>query len=278
LNRGALTGVQLIPEALGRVARRRGIVFLHGGTFMYNASHDDSDNHYAEESLREIIRYAVGLQDQRSNLYSEGQIRSILAQLDIPPNISDQALRHAALSRHRRNTFAPWRSVFDSFLLGAGIALGSAIALPFIPGAVVLLPVMFGVGLMFSGILAARSAMISPRRFQMANFALWAGMGGAYVLATAVTKPLLAVAWPTLIPWAFPAFWAFSSVAGAILTRYEGSGGQSFRTSRLGRTVGSSKAAFVRWVKQLANSLHALATSVVTRLRIRSARFGRNAA
>ena len=224
---------------------------------------DQRERRFSEESLREIIQRAVALQQQRDDTYSEAQVRSLLAELCTPASIADEALRDAVVSSQAQRPSAPLIPVLDSALLGVAAGLATATALPFIPGSIILVPAMWGAGLMFSGIIAARNAPVSMIRFQAANLALWVGMGGTFLLVTAAAKSVLASSAVTVAPWAFPAFWAFASLAGAVLTRYDGSSRHSHKLGGIARRIAGLRAKVVGWIKDWASSLTLRSSRVV---------------
>ena len=222
---------------------------------MHDLPAEQGERRFSEESVREIIRHAVALQQHRDDTYSEAQVRSLLAELGISASITDQSLRHAVVSNRRQRRSAPLMPVLDSALLGVATGLASATALPFIPGSIILVPAMWGAGLMFSGILAARNAPVSMVRFQAANLALWGGMAGSFLLVTAAAKSMVTSSAVAVAPWAFPAFWAFASLAGSILTRYDGSARHSHRLGRIARGIAEVRSNVVGWIRNWASSL-----------------------
>jgi hypothetical protein len=231
------------------------VIFLAAGGVMRHSPADQGERRFSEESVREIVQHAVALQQQRDDTYTESQVRSLLAELGTPSSIVNQALRHAQVSGRKPRPSAPLMPVLDSALLGVCTGLATATALPFLPGSIILVPAMWGAGLMFAGILAARNAHVSMARFQTANLALWSGMAGAFLIVAGATKSLLAPSATTVAPWAFPAFWAFASVAGAVLTKYDGSSRRTHRLGRIARRIVATRATIVGWIKKWASSL-----------------------
>jgi hypothetical protein len=190
---------------------------------MNDPTHVSTTQRYSEEQAQEFIKRALALHAERGATLSAEDVDAVMVELDVPSDIRKHILEPSAFIEK----VAPINGevVVESGLLGAGLGVLGALGMPFASDPLIVASAMIGFAVMYAGALFTRVERRSHsivRGSQIANLFTWLGMGGGYIAMNELTKHLYIGGEVSLQLWVFPLAWVFTSVSGAVLSKYLG--------------------------------------------------------